>query len=1812
MPPDTLTFGSQTTTQQFVALARRADSLRLAQRLIQVSDAGDAHDRLSPLVHLVGAADSVQTLASWVEFDVRLQPWASLSAHLWHADGLMQQFPKVYDAIRAADDYHGELSHRYLAAMTASRLPEGSNALLMWLRTAKLWLLVRAVDAAEAGYVFEPAIRSACDEIRLACESREVNRLPWLIELVGDHSPTDLEEFQSRIQAAANRIKTSGARSEAGQRKLVNVLAKVVEGNWSEDKLARAQPLWDGELAPWPTRGAPETSVDGAPPAEGIDDLALIEDDEDGDPRGVIAVDPKSTHAAQSAKVTSVLLVNQAEGNMLAWDWHSLIQQERFELADLVDSMLQSNTSAEARLGGALMAIAILTSSSARRIPRITTGRTSVNNWKVDVSRGVLHRLAARRDKRWNASAAGRSPQTAKWVRPLAKPWELQLAEPIVTALREAMPSRGRSLLAAWNAIQPDETFEHWVNSLLSRTPGLTRLSSPSLARAQRHCAFESTHDHALARLISSSSQTVLPAPCSYAAYTGGTVRGVLGPPFARMATWVTAASFAAANGAGSEMDVDSARIKGALNSLRLRVDVAAAENDWVKHHNLLTALCVIGLLACTGARPVNSPFQSITWFNFTTGLVYVDDKSAGAQSGSRLCILAPSVAALIRDTYVPYLQGLGLTLAPSLPDFGKAIEEVLQGSSSAQLPLFFFVKSSTEFDWTEVSELGLTRTCGDDWPLPWNFCRHRLATRLRRAGLDAEIIDALLGHGEQGSESHGPYSLRVLQDDLESARGKIADLTDELALAAPISWVPAAISFAYPPTRPLLDGSRPYGSESRRIRRDAAHELATVQATAEIQRMLNGKPPDSLSGENWEAIGRQMLLRKDGMPHAYASIRYAAFEKYLNGLWHEQGVRPHMRRRYTVPVPTRPLVSEIAVRAKGLLEDLRSEFDRVLAEKVSTRPNAKLARCLAAIDICLNGNIADAKLLSALAQGARVIPICHQGQSFIEVFTGAEWSDGMPLRRFAVSARSINWLLDGRDVVRGTTKQLPVPAVLQSIGARISNDTAANGMPALLKAMSRIVDQFNVISVSGFEAAVMAGRIKLSALPHSDLVRSAEAQALRRTDVSEPAAASLTNESDIGDGWDHPGDPSRRSPEGCRDLMRGIGAVLSSATERGSKAVEIKALLKKSPFVDGDLPFALGRWIVYVLGRDAKTHAGVLKLQTVERYFDALASKVTAVGYDAHLIDMDGDELTDLYYDLLLAPYFASVVRQRKSRDKVSENDDSKKSESTESGGDGYAEDRLVEFHQFAQVLHGLDDPDWSELGEFCDRPSGRPGLITTAEYLSSLESLVGSKAHRDTATHLLECAFVLMLGFRFGLRGGEAVGLDRSDWVEHAGAIVVLVHPNSTRGLKTVRGKRVVPLIEILTNLERSLIDEIVRRFDARPKDGRRVALLSDLHAANFKYRRMQIAGRLLRLLKLATLNPGTIVHHARHSFANRVFALLAGRPFGLGSEGRVDTVSSESTRRLLLGRTEMDRRAIWALCRLMGHSTPATLIKSYLHVQVVSAGRGSDFELDEISARPGLLDISMLARSSEYLKSLPDPGSHAPASLPAPTMAMMFNYLRLRSIGRPSTSAAFVIGIEPAMAEQLEEMLTASARRLEKVHAKDAPLESGSDLIGKIGIARYSSLVESMQPIKVNTENRLEPFEQFESTTGQSRQIVLFEASHFIAVSGFINELSLTTKDFLLVRPKRITEGLMNQITYYQLDRFAAKPAPPDERVIQVDTAVVNVPGRLSPTVYPARVGFKIVGGSGRFVTGYELIIGWCCYYLLRSFDHDPAAT
>ena len=87
-----------------------------------------------------------------------------------------------------------------------------------------------------------------------------------------------------------------------------------------------------------------------------------------------------------------------------------------------------------------------------------------------------------------------------------------------------------------------------------------------------------------------------------------------------------------------------------------------------------------------------------------------------------------------------------------------------------------------------------------------------------------------------------------------------------------------------------------------------------------------------------------------------------------------------------------------------------------------------------------------------------------------------------------------------------------------------------------------------------------------------------------------------------------------------------------------------------------------------------------------------------------------------------------------------------------------------LRDFHRLVHRKFAVEDPDWSEIGAAEGLLSISPGTLTESEYLCSLRVL-SPEPHLSNREQLAK-AFILLVAFRFGLRGAEITGTLRSDW--------------------------------------------------------------------------------------------------------------------------------------------------------------------------------------------------------------------------------------------------------------------------------------------------------------------------------------------------------------------------------------------------------------------------------------------------------------
>ena len=96
-----------------------------------------------------------------------------------------------------------------------------------------------------------------------------------------------------------------------------------------------------------------------------------------------------------------------------------------------------------------------------------------------------------------------------------------------------------------------------------------------------------------------------------------------------------------------------------------------------------------------------------------------------------------------------------------------------------------------------------------------------------------------------------------------------------------------------------------------------------------------------------------------------------------------------------------------------------------------------------------------------------------------------------------------------------------------------------------------------------------------------------------------------------------------------------------------------------------------------------------------------------------------------------------------------------------------------------------GIEEPDWSEidipeLEEFVS-----PGFIFENDYQNALKLL--NQQSTDYSINDRWSGLLLLLAYRFGLRGKEALGLLASDLVIEDDMMVILVSDNRFRKLKS-----------------------------------------------------------------------------------------------------------------------------------------------------------------------------------------------------------------------------------------------------------------------------------------------------------------------------------------------------------------------------------------------------------------------------------------
>jgi hypothetical protein len=184
-----------------------------------------------------------------------------------------------------------------------------------------------------------------------------------------------------------------------------------------------------------------------------------------------------------------------------------------------------------------------------------------------------------------------------------------------------------------------------------------------------------------------------------------------------------------------------------------------------IAYHNAYARYCLHFLLWGSGARSAHDPLPDLRFLHRPTGLLMIGDKSRAGEYSTRLAWIGPDLVRQI-DDYMRHLDEVArrlLTYRPEIYERHRATLKSWGGSTSPGQPkggllaLFFELDDGDLLQLTP--QLATEVRLPEHLRLPPNCNRHYMATYLWERRCPHDLIDAQLGHWQQGREPWGRSS---------------------------------------------------------------------------------------------------------------------------------------------------------------------------------------------------------------------------------------------------------------------------------------------------------------------------------------------------------------------------------------------------------------------------------------------------------------------------------------------------------------------------------------------------------------------------------------------------------------------------------------------------------------------------------------------------------------------------------------------------------------------------------------------------------------------------------------------------------------------------------------------------------------------------------------------------------------------------------------------------------------------------------------------------------------------------------------------
>lgn len=1789
------TLGYDALPRDLLDWARKNGHLAVLHAVVCAAQASRESHIGIPL-HFIARPTIFSLLDRWQGFDDLVAQLGRLSEDLRTSTSLLSEFPTIPSSQLLSIQFHGMGPTHQVLMMLAVRRPGGDAELHEKFDALRLWTFLQAVRVHFQLGVRDRRIDDAASDLRMAADLGN-----WRLDQIANLRVSARSE-ESIAQTLRRTGVWSSARLEPKHADLWRRFSKIAQ----EDRAPYTLPT------PFDPSGEGPAPTKVSKPQERENDFGLndfIEIDGDRPTRNElldsftspITTDSNPSKRAQTGR--GILLRNATQLQYLPWSAHKPNPQE---LARLLEGVAEWDRSEQGDLVALawVVRIGILTSRSMRLASEIEVSDAPALDFRLSTDGRFLHRQSPRRSVRWHSSE-----KDCDWIQPVAPLLTIELPTP-PEAFRHWIPDAAK-VADVWKHFSADSA-ETVFNTQCDRTEGLQRLSSSHIAEVLSQTIFDLTHDGVLAQMLSSRAKTGISGNGAYASWSGNQVSKGLG--------WIAqlgaAASAMPGNAAGSELDPLDRALKAQVHHARRHLEQLATAADWIAFHNDFTVYVVTALLAATGARPINDPFESPKHFDFVASRLFLSDKTSVLGMG-RLIPLPKSVLELVTQCYCPYLERLAIALGPAAGPMANEIALLAKGKESRHLPYFFLLRTQPCLSWSSVTEHALESSEVFGWPLPANLMRHRLSIRLRQMHCDAELIDALLGHADHGVLSHGDESPRCWIDDMavisEAMDDSFSALEFATRLPTPDRYPTENLRID---TEQLLPKNKLFGEQARHETRKDDRLRSLEGARKLLRNALKGRKPEEIPSEEWDALAIELLTLDGKRPHPMGGIRYELLRRWQTKLIRQRTMQ--IKRIFVIDQTPTQSFNRHCIHAQKNMGELVLWFDKAIATLPPSKTSVRLKVALAALDLLVNCRVTAMPVLRDVLGARNVRLVRFEGHHYLEHHSQLDAFATAPVTRYRITQRIAGWLsiaIQSKNSINAWDTVMPEDW-WKGFPQRMS-ERQPSSIGGLIQHIENTVQQANHIDRPGIIAGYLAGRVACSALPHRDLLLRKK-RVLKNSDylttfhgqVSNTTAMVVPQE-DLFD-VDTPlprtrSDAGGLQPHAAQTLVAAFHRILSeyraaplagavSSTNSTKATRKAEKLHSAAPTSDMELAsrrdlvnalrhemgihensvstaiWCLCAWVVSLTGQPRKKN-NPYALSSVQRYLSALGQRFVEVGYDFDLVGSDSDEITEFYNEVLELDRDLDLH---------------------------YVLDRLQHLHRFAQRHFLADTVYWEELECGTPLPSGSPGILWVEQYLSALEYL-----YRDTTRgkhERLANAYLLLLSFRFGLRGNDSIGLQLRDLWRFRRLFVVHVQPNQLRPLKRRKsGRRTVPLLEDLTDLEKSIDSEFWQFAQTLGKGHPKAPLfIKDSSYACFDLARLR--RRVNEILKAVCSSDDISMHKARHSYADRICTYVMGSHL-VSREARLEDhyalAVKHPARQLLLGVETPTRRAPWALAGVLGHARPSTSYKSYVHSLPMWADTWTEERIQFIDRQAvwvnnplAILDLDALDHE-RWKKTKPLPQSQ---ETDAPWSAeTIFTYLDLIRSGASHKAARTVTRIPEKLAEYLDHDI-ATVSDILRTRAKRQHGREMGTVLQQISDKEWTALIDrGSQADGKNSCFAPAATTLAISQVSPNRQILLWEEAHFAEAQQFIDLFGLDANCIRFDDGKAAHPTLQAWITRTNLGLLRS----PD-RTTPLDLAFSGNP----PEPRHHRAGLLVNPDPERAPwSGYGLSAIWCIFIGLR---------